>query len=189
MQRRAFMASLTALAAGAGTFGGMGAARAQKVASAPASPTIAQRLAAYAAALSYDDLDANTIEAVKTHTADALGCGIAALGEKPVGIARQVALNYASGDGRGARPFAPVRAPRRARLKNAKGSISLSRAAPKALPDRGRVRERAIVRHGSGRRGAASTAPRARLRPRPARRRSARYAFPGDSSRRSHNCA
>src|SRR5215469_2433772 len=102
MQRRAFMASLTALAAGAGTFGGIGAARAQKAASAPASATIAQRLAAYAAALNYDDLDAATIEAVKTHTADALGCGIAALGEKPVGIARQVALNYASGDGRGA---------------------------------------------------------------------------------------
>ncbi|MEX3939341.1 MmgE/PrpD family protein [Paraburkholderia sp. BR10937] len=104
MQRRAFMASLTALAASAGTFGGIGAARAQKVASASASAssTIAQRLAAYAAALNYDDLDARTIEAVKTHTADALGCGIAALGEKPVGIARQVALNYASGDGRGA---------------------------------------------------------------------------------------
>jgi len=81
MQRRAFMASLTALAAGAGTFGGIGTARAQKVASAPASATIAQRLAAYAAALNYDDLDAGTIEAVKTHTADALGCGIAALGD------------------------------------------------------------------------------------------------------------
>ena len=102
MQRRAFMASLTALAAGAGTFGGIGAAHAQKVASASPTSTIAQRLAAYAAALSYDDLDAGTIEAVKTHTADALGCGIAALGEKPVGIARQVALNYASGDARGA---------------------------------------------------------------------------------------
>ena len=102
MQRRAFMASLTALAAGAGTFGSMGAARAQKVASASASSTIAQRLAAYAAALSYDDLDVNTIEAVKTHSADALGCGVAALGEKPVGIARQVALNYTSGDGKGA---------------------------------------------------------------------------------------
>jgi hypothetical protein len=42
----------------------------------PARP-LAERLAAYANSLRYEDLDAATIERVKTHLIDTLGCGIA----------------------------------------------------------------------------------------------------------------
>jgi 2-methylcitrate dehydratase len=40
----------------------------------------------------YDDLDAATIERVKTHVIDTIGCGIGAFDEEPVGICRNVAL-------------------------------------------------------------------------------------------------
>src|SRR5580693_818439 len=53
---------------------------------------LAERLAAYADGLRYDDLDAETIERVKTHVIDAIGCGIGAFDERPVGICRDVAL-------------------------------------------------------------------------------------------------
>jgi 2-methylcitrate dehydratase len=53
---------------------------------------LAERLAAYAASLRYEDLDAATIERVKAHVIDALGCGIAAFDERPVQICRDVAL-------------------------------------------------------------------------------------------------
>jgi 2-methylcitrate dehydratase len=53
---------------------------------------LADRLAAYAHGLRYEDLDAATIERVKTHVIDTIGCGIGALGERPVRICREVAL-------------------------------------------------------------------------------------------------
>jgi 2-methylcitrate dehydratase len=53
---------------------------------------LAERLAAYADGLHYDDIDAATIERVKTHVIDTIGCGIGAFDEKPVGICRDVAL-------------------------------------------------------------------------------------------------
>src|ERR1700680_1524885 len=53
---------------------------------------LAERLAAYADGLRYDDIDAATIERVKTHVIDTIGCGIGAFDEKPVGICRNVAL-------------------------------------------------------------------------------------------------
>jgi 2-methylcitrate dehydratase len=53
---------------------------------------LAERLAAYADGLRYDDIDAATIERVKTHVIDTIGCGIGAFDEKPVGICREVAL-------------------------------------------------------------------------------------------------
>jgi 2-methylcitrate dehydratase len=56
-----------------------------------ASP-LAERLADYADRLSYDDLDAATIERVKSHFIDTIGCGIAAFDEGPVRICRTVAL-------------------------------------------------------------------------------------------------
>jgi 2-methylcitrate dehydratase len=56
-----------------------------------ASP-LAERLAAYAGELRYDDLDAATIERVKALVIDTLGCGIAAFDEKPVQICRDLAL-------------------------------------------------------------------------------------------------
>src|SRR5258708_16593851 len=53
---------------------------------------LAERLAAYADGLRYDDLDAATIERVKTHVIDTIGCGIGAFDERPVGVCRDVAL-------------------------------------------------------------------------------------------------
>jgi 2-methylcitrate dehydratase len=53
---------------------------------------LAERLAAYADGLRYEDIDAATIERVKTHVIDTIGCGIGAFDERPVGICRDVAL-------------------------------------------------------------------------------------------------
>lgn len=58
---------------------------------------LAERLAAYAHGLRYDDLDDATIERVKAHLIDSIGCGLAAFDEKPVRICRDVVL--ASGGG------------------------------------------------------------------------------------------
>jgi len=52
---------------------------------------LAEKLAAYAAALRYEDLDPATIERVKSHLIDTLGCGIAAFDERPVRICREIA--------------------------------------------------------------------------------------------------
>ncbi len=54
---------------------------------------LAERLAAYAASLRYEDLDAATIERVKSHVIDTLGCGLAAFDERPVRVCREIALN------------------------------------------------------------------------------------------------
>src|SRR6266496_3972584 len=62
----------------------------------PARP-LADRLAAYADGLRYDDLDAATLERVKSHFIDTIGCGIAAFDERPVRICRDVALSAAAG--------------------------------------------------------------------------------------------
>src|ERR1700731_1075186 len=63
----------------------------QKPSEQPVRP-LAERLAAYADGLRYDDIDAATIERVKTHVIDTIGCGIGAFDERPVGICRSVAL-------------------------------------------------------------------------------------------------
>src|SRR5215471_15057021 len=68
-----------------------------RFASAQNAPPLAERLADYADRLSYDDLDAATIERVKTHLIDTIGCGIGAFDENPVRICRDVALT-ASGN-------------------------------------------------------------------------------------------
>ena len=54
--------------------------------------SVAERLAAYAADLRYEDLDDATIESVKVHLIDSIGCGLAAFDEKPVRICRDVTL-------------------------------------------------------------------------------------------------
>jgi len=67
---------------------------------APGAPRLplAARLAAYADGLRYDDLDEATVERVKVHIIDALGCGLAAFDERPVRICRDVVLaNSSSG--------------------------------------------------------------------------------------------
>jgi 2-methylcitrate dehydratase len=58
---------------------------------------LAGRLADYADRLRFQDLDAATIERVKSHVIDTIGCGLAAFDEPPVRICRDVAL--ASQDG------------------------------------------------------------------------------------------
>jgi 2-methylcitrate dehydratase len=61
----------------------------------PADPLVrplAERLAAYVNGLRYEDIDAATIERVKTHVIDTIGCGIGAFDERPVGICRDIAL-------------------------------------------------------------------------------------------------
>src|SRR3984957_11737225 len=61
----------------------------------PAAQSIAprgERLAAYADRRRYEDIDAATIERVKTHLIDTIGCGIGAFDEGPVAICRNVAL-------------------------------------------------------------------------------------------------
>jgi 2-methylcitrate dehydratase len=56
-------------------------------------PPLAERLAAYAHDLRYEDLDAATIERVKTIVIDTIGCGVGAWEEKPVQACRQIALS------------------------------------------------------------------------------------------------
>jgi 2-methylcitrate dehydratase len=53
---------------------------------------LADRLADYAARIGFADLDAATVERVKSHLIDTLGCGIAALDEPVVRICRDAAL-------------------------------------------------------------------------------------------------
>jgi 2-methylcitrate dehydratase len=65
----------------------------------PRETPLAERLAAYAAGLRYDDLDDATIERVKVHVIDSIGCGLAAFDEKPVRICREVALANGGGGG------------------------------------------------------------------------------------------
>jgi 2-methylcitrate dehydratase len=62
-----------------------------------ANRPLAERLAAYADRLRYDGIDAATIERVKSHVIDTLGCGIAAFDETPVRICRDIALAPAGG--------------------------------------------------------------------------------------------
>jgi 2-methylcitrate dehydratase len=63
---------------------------------APAHP-LAERLAVYADKLRYEDIDVATVEAVKIHFIDTIGCGIAAFDERPVRICREAALAIAGG--------------------------------------------------------------------------------------------
>ena len=90
LPRRAFLQ----LAAGAVPAGSRIASAQDHPPQPPSRPVrpLAERLAAYADGLRYDDLDAATIERVKTHVIDTIGCGIGAFDERPVGICRNVAL-------------------------------------------------------------------------------------------------
>jgi 2-methylcitrate dehydratase len=91
--RRSLCAAASALALPAINRG----ARAQTARADTARP-LAERLADYAHRLRVDDLDAATIERVKAHVIDTLGCGLAAFDEPPVRICREVALSL-GGDG------------------------------------------------------------------------------------------
>src|SRR5260221_563336 len=67
-------------------------AMAQNNPSPPREGRFAERLAAYAHALRHDDLDAATVERIKVHVIDTIGCGIGAFEEKAVRICREIAL-------------------------------------------------------------------------------------------------
>jgi 2-methylcitrate dehydratase len=86
--------SRRSIVAGMAAFGVCGFARG---ASAAETHTLAERLAAYASALRYEDLDALAIERVKAHLIDTIGCGIAAFDERVVKSCRDLAL--AAGNG------------------------------------------------------------------------------------------
>ena len=58
---------------------------------------LAERLADYAYRLRFEDIDGATIERLKAHVIDTIGCGIAAFDEAPVRIAREIALAPADG--------------------------------------------------------------------------------------------
>ncbi|MBE7198917.1 MAG: MmgE/PrpD family protein [Parafilimonas terrae] len=60
-------------------------------------PPLADRLAAYVHGLRFEDLDPATVETVKIHLIDALGCGLAALDAGPVRICREIALSDGAG--------------------------------------------------------------------------------------------
>src|SRR5438874_1933666 len=81
ISRRSIVAGIAAL----GVYGFARNARAAE------TRPLAERLAAYAAALRYEDLDPATIERVKSHVIDTLGCGIAAFDERPVRVCREIA--------------------------------------------------------------------------------------------------
>jgi 2-methylcitrate dehydratase len=66
-------------------------AAAQASSELPAHP-LAERLAIYADRLRFEHLDASTIERVKTHVIDTIGCGIGAFEERPVRVCRELAL-------------------------------------------------------------------------------------------------
>ena len=70
---------------------------AENISTAPASgrneQSLAERLAGYAHALRFEDLDDATVERVKTLVIDTIGCGIGAWDEKPVRACREIALS------------------------------------------------------------------------------------------------
>ena len=73
--RRRFL-HLGAAAAALPMFGR--ATAAEKPSQQLSGPSLAERLAAYASALRYDDLDAATLERVKTLVIDTIGCAMGA---------------------------------------------------------------------------------------------------------------
>jgi 2-methylcitrate dehydratase len=95
LSRRSVLAHMAAV--GLSGVAGRAAAGEAARAGAPAHP-LAERLAAYAHGLSYADINAATLEAVKIHLIDSLGCAIAAFDEKPVRICRDVAAAVAGGN-------------------------------------------------------------------------------------------
>ena len=93
MNRRLFLAAVASIAANP--------LIARAAPDAVATVGLAERLAHYAGTLAYDDLDDHTVTTIKGHLIDTIGCAMAALAEKPVEVARRVAL--------AARPTDPAR--------------------------------------------------------------------------------
>lgn len=85
--RRSVLAALAA----AGIAATARAAAPQEARAESPEASLAGRLAAYADGLRWDDIDADTREAVKVLTVDAFGCALAAFDERPVRICRELA--------------------------------------------------------------------------------------------------
>ena len=109
ISRRSIVAGIAAL----GVYGFARNARAAE------TRPLAERLAAYAAALRYEDLDPATVERVKSHVIDTLVCGIAAFDERPVRVCREIAQP----------PFVE-RSRRRATSRPSTGPVALPRSGP-----------------------------------------------------------
>src|SRR2546430_302173 len=90
--RRQVVAGLAALGLGGGARGAAAA-----TASASSTRGLADKLAAYADALRYADIDEATVEAAKTRLIDTLGCGIAAFDERPLRVCRDIAVTAGGG--------------------------------------------------------------------------------------------
>jgi 2-methylcitrate dehydratase len=86
--RRSLLAGMaaTGLSASAGSAQGLQSSQRQT-----SEGPLADRLAAYAERLSYRDIGATTLEAVKVLVVDSFGCAIAAFDERPVRICREIA--------------------------------------------------------------------------------------------------
>lgn len=98
MARRRFLHVAAGVAAlPLATSKAIGQVAAPKPSAGRSAAPLAQRLAAYADRLNYDDLDTATIERIKSHLVDTIGCGIAAIDEGPVRICRDLALSSAGG--------------------------------------------------------------------------------------------
>jgi 2-methylcitrate dehydratase len=92
VEEQACLQSLDALC-----FLSFGTARMEITAASSGLPadSLADQLAVYAHGLCFEDLDAATVERVKTHVIDTIGCGIGAFAERPMRICRDVALAVA----------------------------------------------------------------------------------------------
>jgi 2-methylcitrate dehydratase len=92
--RRSLLAGMAATGFGAFARSAEGPQPAQRQTS---DAPLADRLAAYAERLSYRDIDAATLEAVKVLVVDSFGCAIAAFDERPVRICREIATATGGG--------------------------------------------------------------------------------------------
>src|SRR5258708_29484737 len=72
-----------------------------------AQTPLAERLADYADRLRFEDIDAATLERVKAHVIDTIGCGIAAFDEPPVPVCPDLALATPGGPSALPRPTPP----------------------------------------------------------------------------------
>src|SRR5688572_2712614 len=68
----------------------------------PATHTLAERMAAFAAGVRYDDLPPGVIHEVKRRVLDSIGCAFGAFDSEPGQVARRVASAISAGDGFGA---------------------------------------------------------------------------------------
>ena len=151
--------------AGMAALGWCGFAPRARAAPSSARP-LAERLAAYADGLRYGDLDDATIEAVKTHLIDTLGCAIAAFDERPVRVCRDVALAAAAGDatviGTDRRTSPSTRGLRQRRRARATTTSTTSMSGASAGPSQRHHRRVSRRRRGRACRARRTSSPRSR---------------------------